>query len=252
MGAVSESFSQEAAAPEAEEQIESELSTKLAKLGADDSRKGKLRQVVEQASELWDKRSQLRKSDVLYLAAALLYFISPLDAIPDLLPGIGYLDDALIVTAVVGLVVRGLTALGTHSKERLEEWIDERTEEVLHKVDASATGGVQKTVAAVAVGLWGTTTAAAVSLAVASILGEHPVAWLAYVTLSAGIVLACNFGTALYYWRAYRSLDGEWQERLRDGGFQADLAPIARHRFARSHPDRNGGLPRPPTVLKRL
>ena len=33
--------------------------------------------------------------------------------------------------------------------------------------------------------------------------------------LSAGIILACNIGTAVYYWKIYRSLDGAWQERLR-------------------------------------
>jgi uncharacterized membrane protein YkvA (DUF1232 family) len=208
-------FLKKAEAPEAETQIESELSTKLSRLGPDESRQGRLRQVVEQATELWHKRSQLRKTDVLYLAAALLYFISPLDAVPDVLPGIGYLDDIVVVSAVVGLIVRGLSALGTHGKVRIEEWIDERAEQVLEKVDEAAAGGVQKTAAAVAVGLWGTTTAAAVSLAVAATLGGYSSTWIAYVMLSAGIVLACNIGTAVYYWKVYRSLDGAWQERLR-------------------------------------
>ena len=61
-----------------------------------------------------------------------------------------------------GSLVRGLSSLGAHGKERLEEWVDERTEVVLQRLDETATGGVEKTVAAVAIGLWGTTTAAAV------------------------------------------------------------------------------------------
>ncbi len=208
-------FLKKAESPEAETQIENELSTKVSRLGPEDSRQGRLRQVVAQATELWDRRSQLRKTDVLYLAAALLYFISPFDAIPDVIPGVGYLDDVVVVSAIVGLIVRGLSVIGTHGKERLEDWIDERAEQVLEKVDEAAAGGVQKTAAAVAVGLWGTTTAAAVSLSVAAILGGYSSTWIAYVMLSAGIVLACNIGTAVYYWKVYRSLDGEWQRRLR-------------------------------------
>jgi len=39
-----------------------------------------------------------RKSIVI---AALIYFISPIDAIPDLVPLVGYLDDLGVITAVI-------------------------------------------------------------------------------------------------------------------------------------------------------
>jgi len=198
-----------------QQRIDGQLADKIAQLAPEDESGGKLHQVVKQAAELWANRSNLRKSDVALLAAALLYFISPLDAVPDVLPGIGYVDDAIVVSAIVALIMRGLSALGSRGKERIEEWLDERTEVVLKRLDETATGGVQRTVAAVAVGLWGTTTAAAVSLSVATAIGSYPVEWLTYVILSAALVVGCNLWTGVYYWRAFRKLDGVWQERLR-------------------------------------
>jgi uncharacterized membrane protein YkvA (DUF1232 family) len=208
-------FLRKGESPAVQREVESQLLEKLERGGKLQRGGGKLRRVVAEASQLWASRSRLRKTDVAYLAAALLYFISPLDAVPDVLPGIGYVDDVLIVTAIVGLVTRGMSALGTRGKARLEEWIDERTERVCDRLDESATSGVQRAVAAVVISLWGTTTAAAISLSVAMILGRYPVEWLTYVLISSAFVLMCNISTAVYFCRAYRQLDGQWQARLR-------------------------------------
>jgi uncharacterized membrane protein YkvA (DUF1232 family) len=43
------------------------------------------------------------------LLAALAYFILPTDLIPDVIAGLGFADDAALLTAVVGLVVTHIT-----------------------------------------------------------------------------------------------------------------------------------------------
>jgi uncharacterized membrane protein YkvA (DUF1232 family) len=44
-----------------------------------------------------------RKS-LLLVAAGILYFVVPIDAIPDFLLGLGYLDDLTVLTYVIGIV----------------------------------------------------------------------------------------------------------------------------------------------------
>lgn len=209
-------FLRKAESPQTQEQLDRQLDQKVADLGAQEGTRSKLLQVVGQAQELWARRGQLRKQDILYLAAALLYFVSPLDAVPDILPGMGYVDDILIVSAVVGLTLKSLHALGAQGKEQVEQWIEEQAEVVCERLDESATTGVQKAVVAVAIGLWGTTTAAAVSLAVGMALGTYSLAWLTYVVLTSVFILAWNVAAAWYFWDAYQKLDGKWQTRLRD------------------------------------
>jgi uncharacterized membrane protein YkvA (DUF1232 family) len=43
------------------------------------------------------------------LLAALAYFILPIDLIPDMIAGLGFADDAALLTAVVGLVASHIT-----------------------------------------------------------------------------------------------------------------------------------------------
>ncbi len=46
---------------------------------------------------------------LLYATAALVYFVSPFDMIPDLLPGLGFVDDVAVVGAVVRAIQNELT-----------------------------------------------------------------------------------------------------------------------------------------------
>ncbi len=206
-------FVRKAEAPDCQQRIDDQLADKIDELTPGGGNFGNLRRIVTQASELWESRSQLRKRDVLYLAAALLYFISPLDAVPDILPGIGYVDDLIILSAVVGLVLEVVSALRPQGKEKNQKCIDRGTETSLKRCDRSPGGGVLRVVAAVAV-LWGTALAVTISLSVATVLGRFPAEWLTYVVLSTALVLGCNvMMVAIYFWRKYRS--SKWPKRLR-------------------------------------
>ncbi len=44
------------------------------------------------------------------MLAALAYFLLPLDAVPDMLVGIGFTDDAAVLAAVLGAFARNITA----------------------------------------------------------------------------------------------------------------------------------------------
>ena len=52
-------------------------------------------------------------------ALAILYFISPLDLIPDAIPLAGFVDDAMVIAAAVSMLAR---ALGPY-KQRAEGWV---------------------------------------------------------------------------------------------------------------------------------
>ncbi len=45
------------------------------------------------------------------LLAALAYFILPVDLIPDMIAGLGFADDAALLTAVLGLVASHITPI---------------------------------------------------------------------------------------------------------------------------------------------
>ncbi len=46
----------------------------------------------------------LPRGTLIGILAALVYFVSPVDIIPDAIPGIGYLDDAMVVTVTMAFV----------------------------------------------------------------------------------------------------------------------------------------------------
>ncbi len=52
-------------------------------------------------------------------ALALLYFISPLDFIPDALPGVGFIDDAFVIAAAIKL----LTGVLAQYHDRADDWL---------------------------------------------------------------------------------------------------------------------------------
>jgi uncharacterized membrane protein YkvA (DUF1232 family) len=55
--------------------------------------------------------------------AALAYFISPIDAIPDFTPVIGYADDAGVLTTALGTLATYITDdINRKSQNKLQEW----------------------------------------------------------------------------------------------------------------------------------
>jgi uncharacterized membrane protein YkvA (DUF1232 family) len=57
---------------------------------------------------MMDPETPLRTK--LIIAGALAYFISPLDAVPDFIPGAGFLDDAGVIAAVLASVQSAIRA----------------------------------------------------------------------------------------------------------------------------------------------
>lgn len=57
---------------------------------------------------------QIPVGSIAAIAAAVLYFVSPVDAIPDFIPGIGYLDDAAVLVLCKRMVQGDL--------EKYREW----------------------------------------------------------------------------------------------------------------------------------
>ncbi|MEX0822159.1 MAG: DUF1232 domain-containing protein [Rhodothermales bacterium] len=47
---------------------------------------------------------------VVYVVAAIIYFVNPADLVPDVLAGIGFVDDAAVIGAVVHSVTDDLSA----------------------------------------------------------------------------------------------------------------------------------------------
>lgn len=63
------------------------------------------------------------KSAKVVIASALIYLISPIDAIPDLTPLLGYSDDAAVLALAVKAVVDHMKeSHWTKAKEKTTEW----------------------------------------------------------------------------------------------------------------------------------
>ena len=216
-------FIPQAEQPDAAERIDADLDGKIGKLA---KRGGRYREqlvaLLSQSRELWSRRSELDRKQVTLLGAALLYFISPLDLVPDVIPGLGYVDDFFVLAYVVQTLRSGLRVardkviahatdtMTQKGRKALEEVIDSR----LLELDRASAAAVQRSLAIVAISLWGTTTAAAVSLAIVALTGRFGTEWTIYVTATTVLVGFWNIVTALSYWREFRALPGSSQQRL--------------------------------------
>ncbi len=142
--------------------------------------------------------------------AGLLYLVNPFDAIPDWIPGVGYLDDAAVLLAIVQAIRRIIDHAETSAKEVVSHAVQE-TEE------AFARRGVQQ----ISLSLWAVTLAACVGLvylAAREVLvpGGHGVAdpflVAAFVTGVSGIASSLVLWRRL--WRRYVDAPAWVRERL--------------------------------------
>ncbi len=70
----------------------------------------------------WNDKYELPWKSVTAVTAALLYFINPMDVIPDFIPGIGYLDDITVVTICIQLVQDDLREYAEENDISLKEY----------------------------------------------------------------------------------------------------------------------------------
>jgi len=47
---------------------------------------------------------EIPMGSIIAIISALIYFLSPVDLIPDVIPGVGYLDDGAVIAAVYILI----------------------------------------------------------------------------------------------------------------------------------------------------
>ena len=75
--------------------------------------------------------STISLADKAIVVGALGYFISPLDVIPDVILGTGFLDDASVLVLALGTVVNSITpSIKDAAKKYLHKWFDFNDDEL--------------------------------------------------------------------------------------------------------------------------
>ena len=72
--------------------------------------RGPVRAIWDKVQQLWQftRDPEVPWSTKAMAAGALLYLISPLDAVPDVIPGAGLVDDVAVILFVVGTLAGAL------------------------------------------------------------------------------------------------------------------------------------------------
>jgi len=156
------------------------------------------------------------------LIAGLLYFIAPLDAVPDAIPGLGFGDDLVVLSAVVAAVCKIIHSAGESAKEVIGEAEASAGRVVREALSEARETWARRGVAQVALCLWGATTAAAVGLVAygtrrlvletGGVEPLDPFLWSAVITAGLGFVYNMLFLKRL--WSRYSGLPGHIREPL--------------------------------------
>ena len=77
---------------------------------------GNFRLLIDMIKDTWDGKFSISKTDMAIIVGAILYVISPIDAIPDFIPVLGWIDDI----AVVGWAMNSLSKVIADYKRQVE------------------------------------------------------------------------------------------------------------------------------------
>jgi len=203
-------YLEQAARPETAATLASRLPGKLRQI-AD----GKLITLVKEAyGYATDPRVPTRYK--VMAVATLLYFISPLDAVSDFIPGLGYLDDAAVLAAFLASVRQAVKEVVSHTRQETEAVVS-------HAISEAREAWARRGVSQVCLSLWAATTAASVGLvyvgAKAAVFRgadgpslADPFLWACVLAGVFGIVHHIVFAYRL--WRQYSAAPPEIKEPL--------------------------------------
>jgi uncharacterized membrane protein YkvA (DUF1232 family) len=203
-------FLEQAEQPDAETRLAARLPAKLSRIA--DSR---LVALAREAHRYATHPAISRRTRLLGIGA-LLYLITPLDAVADWIPGLGLLDDAAVLTAFVVSVREGAKEVVTHAQLAAEQVVS-------HAVSEARESWARRGVGQVCLSLWAATLAACIGLlytllrrelasTAPALSGADPFLW---ATLSAGVFgLAYQLVFSWRVWRRWSRASPEIQEPL--------------------------------------
>ena len=202
---VPDAYLDEAARPGAAERVRERLPSKLRRIAKDN-------RLVALAQELYgyatDPRVPTRYKVV--SIAALLYLINPFDAIPDMLPGVGYLDDVAALTSALVAIRKIIESARDAAKDVVSHAASEAQETFAHR-------GMSQ----LCLSLWAATLAASIGLVYTSarllLTGEQhnlldPFFVACMATASIGLISSAHFAVGV--WRRWATAPPWIRERL--------------------------------------
>jgi uncharacterized membrane protein YkvA (DUF1232 family) len=107
-----EQYIQYATTPEGEAEIADRLPAKVTRVQQLPDVSGKLALLLGWVAELAVQFSQASGAKKALIGGALLYFLMPVDLVPDFIPVAGLLDDLAVVSLVLGMIVNHSEASG--------------------------------------------------------------------------------------------------------------------------------------------
>ena len=208
---VPERFLDAASRPEAEARLRDRLPAKLK--GLADSR------LVGLAKEAYGYATHpgVERRHKVMAAGALLYLIAPFDAVADVIPGLGYVDDAAVLTALVVSLREACKDVVGHTQEAASEVVS-------HAISEAREAWARRGVSQVCLSLWAATLATGIGLLYFGVRSTLPGAETAGTALQDPFLWACmlagafafvsNLAFAYRVWKRYAAAPEGTQEPL--------------------------------------